>query len=199
MPEEQVITIPAFGIEADHPRNSDLLIQSVPGLRLRSSISGMKHTTNKDGDPVVPVDQSRHLASFPQLPGMRLEVNPEALTYAVIDPLHGNEELCRRITKWLRDQTGFRGQDVVQGLPPREGKLDNEHRMKTLCREMYNLVQAGEAKPLRGRGMVFPDMVDIESLPGKFLLNPGLRTQTTQPMFEEDWPQWLRELQKAGG
>jgi hypothetical protein len=172
-------------------------VQSIPGLRLRSAISGMRTTLNKEGDPVVPVDQSRHLASFPQVPGMQIHVNPEKLTYAVIDPLYKDEEMCKRITRWLRTQTGFRTGEQVGGLPPKQGVLD-VHSMKTLCRELWHMIKNGHAKKANGSGPL-PEMEDIEALPGKFLLNPGLRTQTTQPRYEEDWPAWLEQLTKAGG
>lgn len=193
----KVITVAAFGVEADHPRNSDLLLQSIPGLRLRSTISAMKATKNRRGEPVIPVDQSRHLASFPQTPGVQLHVDPEKLTYTLIDPLRGNAELCDRIQRWMRDKTGFKVDGRIDGLAPREAKLD-EHHMKTLCRELHNLVKLGHARHVKGTGPV-PDIEEIDELPGKYLLNPGLRTHTTQPQFEEDWPEWMSQLTKAGG
>lgn len=195
MPESTVIISP-FGIEADHPRSSDLLIQCIPGVRLRSTISAMKTVKNKRGEDVIPIDQAMGLSQFPVVPGMQLHVDPEKLTYIIIDPLYGSEELCTRISKWMREKAGFAGK--VEGQKQRGGRIDNEHRMKSLCREMRNLVDAGEARQVKGSGPI-PDMQEIDELPGKYLLNPGLRTQTTQPMFEEDWGQWLRDLQKSGG
>ena len=192
---EKVICPLPFSIEADHPRNSDLLIQTIPNCRLRSAIDGTKGVKDaKTGDWKVPLDQSRHLASFPRTPGMRLWVDPAKLSYKIIDPLYGNKGLCDRITKFLQGESGIRTSSSFGGVPTLEGKLDI-HRMKTLCREMMNIVESGEAKVVDG---VLPDLQDIEEMPGYFLLNPGCRVPNTQPTYEKDWDAWVAGLSRTG-
>jgi hypothetical protein len=68
--------------------------------------------------------------------------------------------------------------------------------MKTLCREIVWLLNEGSVRVVKG---ATPEMDDIDELPGKYLLNPGLRTQTTQPTFEEDYDGWVNQLTRAGG
>lgn len=190
------IIVAPFGIEADHPRNSDLLLQAAPGVRLRSMIDGTKPVIDqKTGDPRIPLDQSRHLATFPKTPGMQIHVNPAKCIYKVIDPLHGNEAICHRIASFLRENTGLSPSTRIDGVPPREGKLDI-HRMKTLCRELVQLVEAGHAKVVHGE---LPTMAEIVDLPGAFLLNPGARVANTQPVYEKDWDSWVANLSHHGG
>ena len=192
----RTVTIPPFGIEADHPRNSDLLIQCIPGVRLRSTIDGSKPVVDaKTGDLKVPLDQSRGLASFPRTPGMQIHVNPEELTYAVIDPMHGNDELCERVSRFLREQNGLRLTNKINGVPPQTGKLD-VHRMKSLCREMITLVESKEAKKCKGP---LPDLVDVDRMPGHYLLNPGSIVPNTQPRYEKDLEDWVNQLSRSGG
>lgn len=194
--ERSAVTVLPFGIEADHPRNSDLLIQCIPGCRLRSAISGTKPCVDaKTGDLRVPRDQAAHLGSFPQTPGMQLHVDPAKLTYVIYDPLRENEDLCAKVTKYLREECGASSTTVIKGLPPLEGKLD-VHRMKSLCREMVWLVNSKEAKKCKG---VVPTLQDVEEMPGHFLLNPGARVQTTQPVYEKDFPDWVERLSHSGG
>lgn len=187
-------TIEPFEIEADHPRNMDLLIQCIPGLKLRSTLDGKKHVVDaKSGEKMISEDQIRALGGI-ELPGMRLYVNPARLSYRVKDPLRGDEELCSRIEKHMRKQ-GFPTVKKVDGVETVKGTLD-EHRMKSLVREMKHLVANGHAKVVQGQA---PSTSQIENLPGEFLLNPGARTHWNQPTFEKDWDDWYSNLMKSGG
>ena len=184
------VTVLPFGIEADHPRNCDLLIQCIPNCRLRSAIDGVKGHVDEAGNHRVPLDQARHLGAFPRTPGMQLHVDPEHLTYEIVDPMYNNEQLCERVRKYLKEQTGYTTADKLNGAPPQKGTLD-VHRMKSLVREMLWLVKAGEAKKCKG---AIPEMADIDELPGHYLLNPGMRVPTLQPVYEKDWDDWVARL-----
>ena len=68
--QEKTIVQP-FGIEADHPRMCDLLIQSLPGCRLRSVIAANKGAKDaKTGEVRIPEGQAHGLARMPRVPGM---------------------------------------------------------------------------------------------------------------------------------
>jgi hypothetical protein len=197
MSETKTMTVPPFGVEADHPRNSDLLLQCIPGMRLRSAISASKgtvrNTQDPDNAPVIPEGQSIGLGSFGQIPGMQIHVNPAKLTYVVQDPMHGDERLCERVVRAMK-QRGMAVANKINGVSPQEGKLD-EHRMKTLCRELIWLLDAGEARMVKGPK---PDLEDVDEMPGRYLLNPGSRIPNSQPTFEDEMPDWVNNLQKVG-
>lgn len=185
-----------FGITADTGRNQNLLIQCIPGLRLRGSIDGTKGTIDhKTGDEVIPVDQARHLGSFPRVPGMQLHVNPAELTYEVIDPLCEDTAMCERIERYMRNESILRTDQKIKGVPYRSGKLD-PHRMKSLCREMLSLLAAKEAKIAKGTQ---PLLVEVEELPGRFLLNPGSTVGNTQPVYADEFDDWVIKLSRSGG
>lgn len=194
MPTETAV-IPSFGIEINHPRNCDVLIQSLPGCRLRSQIDGSKPVIGKDGEEAIPLDQSHGMASCPKVPGMEIHVNPEELTVVIRDPLNDDEPLLERLTAWLRKRTPLRTADKIRGVPTRTEKVD-AHVMKTLCRELVTIVQLGHGRRAAG---VVPDVEDVDELPGRYLLNPGLRTATTQPRYEDQWDKWVSELHHGGG
>ena len=191
------VVVPAFGISADHPRNGDLLIRNIAGCKLRSRIYGMRTVKNKDGDEVVPRDQALAMSTFPETPGMELHVNPAKLTYTIIDPMYGDEVLCGKVAKWMRDNTVYRKQEKIDGLAPQSGNLD-KHQMKSLCREMAHLVRIGHATRCKEGGPI-PDEQDLEELPGHYLLNSGLVTATTQPKFEKDFEDWVERVGQLGG
>lgn len=191
--DKQMIVAP-FTIEADHPRNDDLLIQAVPGLKLRSAIDGSKPIKDVNGEDRVPLDQSRSLASFPKTPGMRLHVDPAALEYTISDPLNEDPKMCDRVKTFLTREMGHTV-STVTGVETTTGVLD-EHRMKTLCREIIWLLEAKEAKIVKGPRL---DMADVEDLPGKFLLNPGSRVTNSQPVYESEWADWVAKLSTVGG
>jgi hypothetical protein len=191
--DDQVeISVLPFTIEADGPRNDDLLIQCIPGCKLRSAISGMKTVIDKDGNESVPTDQAIAMADFPKTPGMQLHVNPGELSYVISDPLRDNEAIRERLQRWIENRTKIRTREKIRGVDTVSGKLD-AHRMKSLCREMLQLVESGYARCVKG---AVPTMEDIEELPGNFLLNPGSRVFNMQPMFEKDWDEWIATLGK---
>ena len=183
-----------FTIQADHPRNSDLLLQTIPNCRLRGTISSSRTVRDRrSGEEMVPIDQAAGLGSLPLIPGMKLKVSTKTLSYIVEDPLYGDDLLCERIQRHYRTIIG--SDSKVRGVPPQPGKLD-EHRMKTLVRECRNIVNANEAKIVEG---ILPELDEIDLLPGRVLLNPGLRTSSTQPRFEDEWDSWFSRLQQVGG
>jgi hypothetical protein len=186
-----------FAVAADHPRNCDLLLQSVPNCRLRSSISASKPTkSRRTGEMVIPPDQAAYLGQFPPIPGMQIHVNPGSLSYAVVDPLADDDDLCDRITKAMNATGGpIRVDSKVRGVPTLKGKLD-VHRMKTLVRELVWIVQSGEGKVVKG---ALPEMKDVERLPGNFMLNPGSQVPNQQPVYECDYDEWLQRLTRSGG
>ena len=190
MTATETIIVPAFGIEARHPRFADLFIQSIPGCRLRSKTGPV--ITNVDGT-VRTLQTKGH--SPPEVPGMQLHVNPAALTYVILDPLNDDEDAKARIRKYLQLTTGTRVDSNLKGATTVKGEL-NPHQMKTLCREICNLLDEGDAKTVKGAS---PDREDVDELPGNYLLNPGLRTQSSQPMFEKDYDGWIDRLSRSGG
>jgi len=193
--EAPAATIPIFGMEADHPTNSDLVIQAVPGCRLRSRIDPNRpHIDHRTGDAAVPRDRAIGMAGLPVIPGMQITVDTAKCTVEVTDPLHGNDQLCEKINRWLNNTTGS-STHKVRGVPPHVQTLD-EHRIKTLVREIYNIVESGEGRINRG---IMPDQADIDTLPGRYLLNPGSQVQNTQPRFEDEWDTWVGVMSRAGG
>jgi len=188
--QRSAAAVPAFGVEADHPQFCDLLIQSIPGCRLRSRIRPT--TTTVQGQVRAP---QMHGHAPPETPGMQLHVNPAELSYVILDPLNDDEEAKARIKRFLHLTTGARQDTNLQGAKTVKGKLD-QHRMKTLCREICWLLDDKSVKMVKGAA---PDKEDVDDLPGEYLLNPGMQTQTTQPMFEKDYGDWVDRLTRSGG
>lgn len=189
-------TVQPFGIEADHPRNCDLLIQSVPGCILRSLISSSKPSRDyKRGTMRVNPDQSAYLGLFPTMPGMQLHVNPSTLTVAVVDPLHEDKEMCRQIKSAYDQANEFKSNVEFQGCPTRKEVID-VHRMKTLCREILWLLKEDHAKVVKGFA---PTMEQVDAMPGHYLLNPGSTVPNGQPTFEKDMDAYREQLSRVGG
>jgi len=184
-----------FAIEAATQRNDDLVIQCIPGCRLRGRVNSQNGVYVEATDSFeVPRDQAIGMSGLPVIPGMVLTLDPDSGEYSITDPLHDNVDLCERITSWLNRNSPFRSKTTVKGVKPVEGKLDI-HSRKTLAREMFNIAAAKEGIVVKG---AMPTMRQIEKLPGEFLLNPGSRVQNTQPRFEKDWDTWLDKVNRLG-
>lgn len=185
-----------FGVVVDHPRNCDCRIQSIPGATLRSTIKATRTVKDaKSGEERIPKDQANHLGMLPEIPGMELHVNPNHGSFRIIDPLHGNEELCEKIRKRLAESSPMAVASKINGIKPQAGELDI-HRIKTLVREMIRMVTSGEAKVCKG---TLPKMDEVEGMAGEFLLNPGAMVHNGQPQYERDWAEWVANLNRMGG
>ncbi len=191
------ISVPPFGVEIDTPRNGDVLLQSIPGNRLRGAVNPSKgtviNTQDRDNSPVIPEGQAMFLGSIPPIPGMQIHVNPAEGRYKVIDPIHGDKTFCKRLEKALMAKNVV--MNDLDGVPPNEGTLD-EDRMKTLCRELLQLIETDYARLIKGPK---PDLEDIDEMPGRYLLNPGSRVPTGQPRYEDELNDYVANLRKVGG
>ncbi len=179
-----------FGVEIDHPRNCDVVIQSIPGCRMRGRIKPI--TSTVQGTVMTPLLQGH---AMPEVPGMQIHVNPAQCTYKIVDPLIDDDAAQQRLVNYLKATQGVSSDFKIRGVPEMKGELDI-HRMKTLCRELYRMIAEGHARIVRGPS---PNMDDIEDMPGKFLLNPGSRVANSQPAYEEDFPDWKTQLDMRGG
>ncbi len=188
--KERTIVQP-FGVEADHPRNADILLGGIQGhVRLRGGLDASKPGYGKDAG--VPSSQYSRLGNLPKIPGMQIHVNPTTLVYKVTDPLHDDEELCRLIERRLKEQERPVPNGKIVGCPPQKGKM-NVHRMKTLCRELLFLLDEGHVKLVKGP---MPTIEDIGNLPGRFLQNAAGIVKNSQPVFEDEMDEWEANLSR---
>jgi len=192
----EMATLTKFSVEADHPQNSDLLIQTIPGCRLRSSISGSKPVRDATTGKIIGVPKDRVLAlgSLPRIPGMVITVFPLKKTYEITDGLEGEDEILAEIKRWLKENRQGGTDSELRPVPKSEGKLD-ANSMKTLCRELYHIVEADEGKLVEGPSSL--SLEDIDDLPGDYLLNPGSRVFNTQPKLEKDFDSWVARMSSS--
>jgi hypothetical protein len=177
----ETIVVPAFGVAVDHPRNCDVMLQAIPGCRLRSKLKSV--TVAIGGE--VRSQQARGMVP-PEVPGMELHVNPAACEYVIVDLLNEDETARANLKAFLRRSSGMRTHGELRGVETQKGKLD-VHGMKNLCREIIWLLDEGSVAMVKGPR---PEMQDVDELPGHYMLNPGARTENQQPTFEKDYEQW---------
>ncbi len=193
------ITVMPFGVEADHPRNADLLLQSIPNCRLRGKLMASRTVVVVDelGDEIemISPDQAAGLGQFPPVPGMQLHIDTKNGKVVITDPLRDDERMCDKLARALYAKNLLQKNRKINGMPTRTEVVD-DHRMKTLIREVLQLVEAGHMKVVKGAQ---PEMEDVDEMPGRYLLNPGARVQNMQPRFEDQWDEWYAGLQKSGG
>ena len=182
MPENKSV-IPPFGVEISTPKNSDVVICSIPGCRLRGAVKARATVRMQPG--------------CPEIPGQQLHVNPAKLQYKIIDPLNDkkNAALCLHIAKVMANSPIVDADmgTTVCGIEDIEGTL-NVDAMKNLCRELVHLLGSNDATMVKGPE---PTMKDVEDLPGRYLLDPsGIASHYTQPTYEDQVEEF--RLQLAG-
>ena len=191
---EASVGMEPFAIEADHPRNCTLSIKSLVNVKLRSAfVTHRPYTDAKTGKQYVPLSQMK--LGLPPTPGMQLAVHPARRAWRVHDPLSDDPGTLEQVVQQARTATDGMFNGDLKPVPTSEGKLGVDE-FKSLVREMLDLVESGEARVIHG---VAPSREQCDDLPGRYLLNPGIRTRTTQPRYEEDFEGWVSELGRVGG
>ena len=194
------VIVPPFTIEADNPRNSDLIVQSIENCRLRSKIKPTKQIFDREpgmpkGEQVEVPENARMIGGIPRdIPGMRLSVNPMEGTYEITDPLEGDERTLERIQNAINRSTGYKTGNKLSAVRSREGHIDKD-RMKTLVRELYFAVEAGHAKMHKGPKL---SLEDINDLPGRYLLNASNFSQWNQPKYEDEFEGFKEKINRLG-
>ncbi len=189
-----VCEVMPFAIEADHPTNSDLMIQMLGNLRLRSNIKAVKDILDyEEGERIVRPVSAHMVDGLPRnIPGMQLYINPGKCTWKMIDPLREDRETCERIQRAMSAQSGMSVSATLRGVPPREGELGVDE-MKPLISELVRLIEAREARMIK---VSMPAKEDIDELPGDYLLNKSNQGQWNQPRYEKDYEEWRRSLNR---
>jgi len=181
------VIVAPFAIEADNRQgniNQNHSIASIPGCYLRGRIK------QRIG---MGADYARAMGSCPEVPGIQLHINPHKCEWRLIDPLYDDRKLLGELKMHMRSTRGVTIHEL-QGVESTDGKLD-VHRIKTLCREVLAMVLRDVATVVKGPT---PSLENIDALPGYYLLNPGLRTNWGQPIYEKDYDAWLAALQRGG-
>ena len=160
---------------------------------MRSTIKPTKTIfAREDGEMIERPTAARMIEGLPaSIPGQQLLVDPAKGTYTLTVPIRDDEELCEKIRRAMSQQ-GIHTDNKIKGVPKKTGTLDAD-AMKSLCREMLWLVDAGEAIVCDG---VVPSMEDIEDLEGEFLTNACSMGDWKQPRYERDLPAWVETLNR---
>ena len=174
---------------------SDVIIQSIPGCKVRGAIKPTKKVFKPHGGMKTTTAPSGNIPGIPDVPGIRLEVNPGRCTCKLVDPLVEEVGIRSELEAALMSHGRLQKGQNINGVPERTENLDPS-RMKTLVRELVRMIDCDMAKMHRGE---CPKEEDIEKLKGHFLLNPGSQVHNSQPRYEKDLPEYLDRLQRVGG
>jgi len=196
---EKEVMVRPFTIEIDHPTNANVFVQGI-ALKLRSRVKHAKkiRKLNKQtGEVEERPASAKMLSTLPsEIPGQHLRVDPAKLEWEVTDSLVDDPDTCREIALAMRqdERSVYRNPVNIKGVPAKRGTL-NEHQMKTLCRELFHILENGHAKVVKG---IAPDIEDVNEMPGKYLTNAFSEHPIHQPQFEEDMPAWIDRLNRLG-
>lgn len=198
---EKTASVMPFAIEARTPRNQDLMIQCLGGMKLRGAVSAtvevFDHTwtdldaDSEDGERLTMPTPAKVIPGVGDLPGEQLYVNPVTGEWKTFDPLYKKEAVLDRIRRAIKNRGGVANVgERLRGIKARSGRVDAD-TMKTLCRELLCFIEAKEARVVKG---ICPDRDDVDELPGRYLLNWSNRSKWHQPRYEDQVDRWTEKL-----
>ena len=171
--------------------NSDVVIQSIPACVVRGAVKANKRVFSPKSEGKTTIAPSGNFPGIPEVPGMWLKVNPGRCVCTIEDPLAEDKPLLQELEAALKAVGRMDKGKKLEPLPTRKEELEPS-RMKTLVREVVQMIECGMAKMKRGE---LPAMENIEKLKGHFLLNPGARVANYQPRYEKDYEAYVAKLQ----
>jgi hypothetical protein len=194
--KKRAVSVAPFAIEARTPRNQDVVVQNLGRLRLRGAVSATVEVFDRtwedgeDDDEVsVRPTGAKLIEGVGPLPGMQLYVNPAECEWKTADPLYKDEKVLERLRKAMSRALGIMAVDQkLRGIKPKSGKIGQDE-MKSLCKELVCMIEAGDAKVVKGMA---PTMEDVDELPGRYLLNWSNQNQWKQPRYADEYDEWVR-------
>ena len=171
--ERKVSAQAAFVIEAKTPRNQDLMIQNLNGMRLRGAVQATIEVFDRnwkeeddedDPDEMRPVSRpapANIIEGIGELPGERLYVNPGTGEWKTQDPLYEKKSTLERIRLAVRSYWGISvvGQKLL-GMKSRKGTIGPD-QMKSLCEELVCFVEA-EEDVVRGKRVLLVTLKKLD-------------------------------------
>lgn len=125
------------------------------------------------------------MQGLPDIPGVHLTIDARNRRVIVEDPLNDRKDIADQVAEVLRKRGKITAEGRIKGIQKRTITLD-EHQMKTLVRFVVKtLLESDEPKATLVSGRV-PERSEIDSLPGRYLYDPGTETPGNGPKFEDE-------------
>lgn len=185
-----------FELGDDYGRNIHVLSLD---LTLRGNWSQARMQSRKavgpDGEPVHIGGRSLGdaMSRMPEIPGIRITLDPRRLTAALHDPLKDDPELfamaCKRLNEAQHVGTDLQYRpmaDVTKELEPDE--------FKTLTEELVYKVGHGMARVVKGE---LPSLDQVDALEGDYLYDPGCSVKDDRPRYRKDVSDWKKRINRA--
>lgn len=157
------------------------------------SLTNLHRRTDHEGKSMGGRPVGDAMSQMPDSPGQRLTVDLATGHLREYDPLESDPERLAHICRVMGRARG--GVDVkYKPIPAKDHKID-EHTLKTLCRELYSMVNADDPKARVVDGKL-PSQEQIKSMPGRFLFDPA-NSDPVKFRFEDQYEKWLENKQTA--
>jgi hypothetical protein len=187
--------IPAFTVEFADLKNSGLM--SIDTLRIREGMRPAWTKSNffRKGSGADIGDMAR----MPDIPGVRLTVDPRKSTLLIHDPLSDDKELCQQIKRVLEggeDYITMRivGSENFRPTPDATHKLDDDE-LKTVMLEIARKTYAPEdvRTMVAVNGSHVPTEEELADFPGDELFDPW-NSNEDKPRYVKDVKAWRRRI-----
>jgi len=127
---------------------------------------------------------------MPDIPGMRLRVEPQNMVAVLFDPLDDDADLLERVNAVARRAKSFYKGVPFKPVPENRLQL-NDDLLVTLLYELHRKMDAEQIEVVSGR---LPTKEEIDTLPGREyydVWNNGRR-----PRYVDEVPGWLERLEQ---
>lgn len=179
--ETTLPTLPKFEVEFGDENNRTIVINCLK-LRLRGSFSVAKlHARGQGGR-----DVGSAMVAMPDIPGLRMIIDPAQGQAFVYDPLENQPEKIKAINNASARARSIRSD--VTFVPSQKISLNGDE-LKTLLLEVCSKVEGGSAELVRGE---LPSRADIESLRGRKLYDPWASGR--KPKYTDEVDAWVQRI-----
>lgn len=189
--DESAERIAPFTVEVGDDSNRTITINTLTmRLRGRYSLSNLFSRKDPSGKRMTGRNVGDVMTQMPDIPGIRLEVDPGKSSVRIYDPLEGDKDRCDEINRVLSSAVSI-GSSSITFVPEKTVTLDKD-QLKTLCIEVVQHVRENSARVVSGS---LPSQSAVNRLPGKKLYDPW-SSDHTKPRYEEDVPEWQEQMRR---
>ena len=179
------INLPSFTVEFGDDRNRTITL-NVTRQQVRGKFSLLNLMRGEGGARQV----GEKMSGMPDIPGIRMKVEPKELRFTLYDPLEKKPELLQQINGVLK-----RGLIVgtESTFVPKVEQLLSLDEMKSLLMELDQKRDSGCLEVVQGE---LPLKGELESLPGDELYDPW-SSNPNKPPLKKDADAWRRRVEVA--
>lgn len=195
-PDEKEVSRGAFVIEFGDNFGRYISVKCLGGDRFRGTWSQARMSVRKrgNGDDIGGRSMGEGMSRMPEIPGIRLKVEPKTRKVTIYDPLTTNPDLMETVNRRAKAAYIVQGEDEARPWKTVEQVMEDADLFKSLLIELAYMAR-DDVDMCRLKAGQLPTSEDLEKLPGEEMYDP-CNTGQDHPKLLKDVKAWRDSINR---